>query len=370
MGYPRIALLPACWPDTDRVAWVAALTDADPLDEPGLAARWRPNTRHTVQTHYGMWLAFLRDTGQLDPTTAPAARVTRERLAAYLEHLRARQLSPVTIAGRLRDLREALRVMQPGAGLGPLDRMVVALDATAEPVRDKRLGLVPPTRLLNAALQEMDRLDGVHVHERGQSRRVAENYRVALMIAVLATRPLRLSNIAGMELSRHLTREGDLFWCRFDASEMKSPRPLAFPMPPILTSRIERYLTVYRPMLLRGTEDPHVWISIRATPMQDNSVYYRIRDMTELLVGERLTPHRFRDSAATFIAEELPEQVRIITTLLGHATLHTSEMHYNQAGMLSAHRKYVEALVALRQHYLDDEATDAEADTIEPRAAA
>nr|MDA8253373.1 site-specific integrase [Rhodospirillales bacterium] len=342
MGNSRIALLPECWPETDRVAWVADLTDADPLDEPGLAARWRPNTGHTVHTRYGMWLAFLRDTGQLDPAAPPTARVTRERLAAYLEHLRARQLSPVTIAGRLRDLREALRVMQPGAALEPLDRMVLALDAQAEPVRDKRLGLVPPTLLLNAALQQMDCLDDAH-HADPKSRRVAENYRVALMIAVLATRPLRLSNIARMEIARHLTREGDLFWCRFGASEMKSPRPLAFPMPPVLTSRIERYLTVYRPMLLRGTDDPHVWISIRATPMRDNSVYYRIRDTTDLLVGERLTPHRFRDSAATFIAEEQPEHVQIIAALLGHATLRTSERHYNQAGMLSAHRRYLEA---------------------------
>lgn len=368
MGNPRIALLPECWPGTDRAAWTAALTDTDPLDEPGLAARWRPNTRHTVQTHYGMWLAWLRDTRQLDPATPPTARLTRERLAAYLDHLRARHLAPVTIAGRFRDLREALRVMQPGADLAPLDRMVVALDARAEPVRDKRLGLVPPTRLLNVALQEMDRLDAQHM--RCPSRRVAENYRVALMIAFLATRPLRLSNIARMEIPRHLTREGDLFWCRFGASEMKSPRPLAFPMPPVLTSRIERYLTVYRPMLLRGTGDKRLWISIRATPMQDNSVYYRIRDRTELLVGERLTPHRFRDCAATFIAEELPEQVRMITALLGHATLRTSEMHYNQAGMLSAHRRYVEALGALREHYLDDEAANVGSNTTEPGAAA
>ncbi|MDA8252036.1 MAG: hypothetical protein M0Z28_23125, partial [Rhodospirillales bacterium] len=86
--------------------------------------------------------------------------------------------------------------------------------------------------------------------------------------------------------------------------------------------------------------------------------------------GERLTPHRFRDSAATFIAEEQPEHVQIIAALLGHATLRTSEMHYNQAGMLSAHRRYLEALDALRQHHLDDEAADAESDTIESRAAA
>lgn len=155
MPHPRCALSPEQWPAGDRTAWTRAVTDADPLEEPGLAAHWRPKTQHTVVARYGLWLAYLRNGGQLDPNASPAARVTREHLAGYLEDLRAQNLASVTIAGRIRDLREALRVMQSGADLSMLNRLLARVEAVAEPSRTKRLWVVSPALLLDAAIAEM-----------------------------------------------------------------------------------------------------------------------------------------------------------------------------------------------------------------------
>ena len=157
MAYARRALCFEQWPTGDQAAVTAARVKADPLDDPGLAAHWRPKTVHTVMTHYGLWLAYLMESGQLDPSVPPAARAARANLAGYLADLRARGLASITIAGRFRDLREALRVMQPGADLSALDHLTPRLEAVAEPSRAKRLAVVLPVLLLNAAIAEMTR---------------------------------------------------------------------------------------------------------------------------------------------------------------------------------------------------------------------
>jgi integrase/recombinase XerD len=342
MPHRRCSLPVADWPEPDRTAWAAATSRADPLDDPGAAAHWRPKTRSTVATRYGLWLAWLREAGLLDPRATPASRVTRANLGAYLDALRLGHRASVTIAGRIRDLREAVRVMQPDADLSVLTHVLVRVEAVAEPSRPKRLHVVSPALLLGTAINEMSRL---HAAQQQQpSRWTAERYRDALMIAFLATRPVRLANLTTIELTRHLTREGPSYWCRFRADEIKDGVPLAFSLPASLTVWLDHYLSVHRPLLLRGRPSSRLWISIRSTPLADNSVYCRVCHLTARLFGHPINPHLFRDCAATFIAEQAPEQVRIIAQILGHSTLRTSEEQYNHAGMLSAHRRYADAL--------------------------
>ena len=79
--------------------------------ERGLASDWAA-TRAQVENGYGMWLHFLKAAGVLELHERPAARLNQARLTAYVAHLRTR-LTPVSVASRLRDLAEALRVWTP-----------------------------------------------------------------------------------------------------------------------------------------------------------------------------------------------------------------------------------------------------------------
>ena len=101
---------------------------------------------------------------------------------------------------------------------------------------------------------------------------------------------------------------------------MKEHEPIEFPMLLVLTQWLDRYIEVYRPLLLRGRQLGRLSISIRSTPMPANSIYCRIVETTTRLVGHGLNPHGFRDCVATFIAEQAPEEVRIIARILGHTT--------------------------------------------------
>src|SRR5262249_37263621 len=156
-----------------RAAWTRAITEVDPLDDPGPAAHWRPKTQHTVNIRFAFYLAWLTEMG-LDETAPLAVLVTRENFAGYIDHLKARGLASITIFGYVRDLREAVRVMQPGADLSPIDHALRRLEATAAPSRNKRAQIVSPALLLEAAIAEMMRLD--KLQQKRPGRRIAGRF--------------------------------------------------------------------------------------------------------------------------------------------------------------------------------------------------
>jgi site-specific recombinase XerD len=74
----------------------------------------------------------------------------------------------------------------------------------------------------------------------------------------------------------------------------------------------------------------------------------RICKHTRKAFGTSLPPHWFRDAAATSIAIEDPMHVRDARHVLGHASLATTERHYNQACSIDASRRHQAMLATLR----------------------
>ena len=62
-----------------------------------------------------------------------------------------------------------------------------------------------------------------------------------------------------------------------------------------------------------------------------------------------MTATSLRDAAATTIAIEDPRHVRDARLVLGHASLATTERHYNQARSLEASRRHHAMLAGLRR---------------------
>ena len=64
-------------------------------------------------------------------------------------------------------------------------------------------------------------------------------YRDGLMIALLSSCSVRLRNLLGLTIGRHLTRRGDVYWVVTQREETKTKRPLEVPLPQALTAAIE-----------------------------------------------------------------------------------------------------------------------------------
>jgi hypothetical protein len=88
-------------------------------------------------------------------------------------------------------------------------------------------------------------------------------YRDGLIIALLATRPLRRSNIAGLRLNRHITVSIDQIRISFDASEMKSKRNSEWWVPSSLIEPFMQYLTIVRQRFHGADRNDFVWCSMK-----------------------------------------------------------------------------------------------------------
>jgi integrase/recombinase XerD len=321
-------------------------------------AGWSEGSRYKTAGGYNFWLSWLAAENLLDPDLGPADRVTRERAAAYIAELQAER-APYTVLCRIQELCDALRVMAPETNWDWLAQVYRTLRAQVRPVRDKVSRLKPIDEL--AALGER-LMEEAETAPEWSARRRAVLFRDGLIIALLAYRPVRLKNLAMMRMGRHLTKVSGCWQILFAADETKSRVPYEAMVPSVLTPRLERYLDVHRPVLMRGeradgrADAPPinarldaVWVSEVGTQIEASALGRRIVDRTRDAFGRSVSPHMFRDCAATSIAVENPRHVGDASLVLGHAGHRMTEKHYNHARSLDASRRQAETLARLRR---------------------
>jgi integrase/recombinase XerD len=333
----------AAWPELDRERWHHALQAGDIFASGTATRRWGPATWVMVETGYGRWLRFLEQEGALDGTQDPGARITPQRVSCLLSRLRERCLD-ATIVIQLESLAAVAAVLAPGRDWSWLVGGARELRAGIA----KRKAKLPRLRRIQTLyrlgldlMAEAERLEVAPL-------KAAVRHRDGLLIALLAARPLRRANMAGLRLGTSLTRRGGSWWISLAAAETKTGRPIEVPLPEAVTAPLERYLDQHRPLLLAGGSDDHLWITKDGTWLRPHAVFARVTTLTRARLGVAINPHLFRDCAATSIALDDPAHVLITRDVLGHRTLATSQRHYNQAGSLEAARVWQAQVRRLR----------------------
>jgi hypothetical protein len=99
-----------------------------------------------------------------------------------------------------------------------------------------------------------------------------------LIIGLLASRQLRLRNLAGLTLDRTLVQRGDGWWIQIPAIKTKTKDPIEEPWPEMLVPHLQTYLADHRAGIaaLRGsragTAGDALWLSMYGPPMTDNDL--------------------------------------------------------------------------------------------------
>jgi integrase len=325
----------------------------DPLDPGGRAANLAPATRAEIVNSYGRWLNWLRGTGDIDTSVHPASRITPEAVAAYVEEL-GQLNAPQTVLCRVRSLACAVDVMWPSTPTDWLWAIVRRLKRKAQPLAGKRDRLVQSGALIDLGRRLMAEAES---SSEGSASRRAARYRDGLLIAILAARPVRLRNLAGIEVGQHLVRIGADYVLLFAASETKTKVALEYALPPSLTPFIDRYLDYYRLVLReyhrkgrnRASNTPagrYLWVSTEGSAMTAVAIYDRVVKHTAERLGRRVNPHAFRHCAASSVALLDPGHLLINKSVLGHTTIATSERYYTQARAAEASITYQEWLLS------------------------
>ncbi len=258
---------------------------------------------------YGRWLAWLDRNGLLDTQVAPGDRITPDRVRAYVTHLEAANASGTVIA-RIIELKVTAAIMDPGRDWSWIYRFASSMRVRHKPARPKRHRLVHIERLLNLGLDLMEK-----ANDETTTLRRYKTYRDGLMIGLLASRQLRLRNLAGLTLNRTLVQRGDEWWIQIPATETKTKDPIVKPWPEMLVLHLQTYLADHRAGIaaLRGPQigasSDALWLSMYGPPMTDNGIYNRVVARTSEGLGQPINPHLFRDCAVTSLAIHDPGNI-------------------------------------------------------------
>jgi len=341
----KVELPYASWPAEDQHAWRGLFIGDDPLEEAGAGRHWAASTRTTNRRHYARWLAWLSSDSALGYLGRPWERAKPEIVHHYAEHLIAR-VAPCTAASVLIGLKVVLKAMQPEGDWRWLMDLTNRVGAWAKPAVDRSAQTLPIERIHNACLAELDRLTQTPLMRRLE--RVA--YRDTLIVLVLSAAPIRLRNLAMIEIGHHLEVTDRVATLRFSEDETKNRQALIYALPRHLLPYLVRYLERIRPSFKPRHGCKRLWLGFEGQPLTDHSVYGRITLVTDRLLGVAINPHSFRACVATSLAERSSTDARLAAPLLGHRYFATTERHYIRARQLEATRSIHATLAAIRRN--------------------
>jgi integrase len=326
--------------------WQRLIRGGRPLDEAGPGINWAAETKRVLKRDYGYWLSFVLNAYDGSACEYPTARVTVARVRAYCQSME--HVSAITRASRIARLYTIVRGANDALDLRWLADIRRRLEREARcqgPVRNKQARLRPSGQLVEVGLSLMKA--GIGGQLKTPLVRAAQ-IRDGLMIALLASRPLRIKNFASLRLGHHMRETSIGFLIEIPGHECKTGQPIETFVPDELYPWLWEYLKVHRSVLLGNQTSDHVWLNNAGHAFQPGALSMRITAVTKRHVGVPISPHLFRDCAATTIATDDPEHVMTIAPLLGHTTLRTAEKHYNHARCLHAGRRYQDAVRQLR----------------------
>jgi len=173
-------------------------------------------------------------------------------------------------------------------------------------------------------------------------------FRDGMIIMFLAHRPLRRSNLAVLELGRHVADLGNRVTIALDGCETKNGRPIDTQVPDSMVALFKRYIYEVRPLIAGSSRHAALWASPKGGPFTADGIYRMVIRRTRLALGRGINPHLFRDIVATTFALERPDLVRLTMDLLSHASFATTDKFYLQAQSNVAGRRYADVIRAMR----------------------
>ena len=321
------------WPDGDQRLWEVGLRVGDILDQPNHASRLRPATVHSAVVGYRRWLVFLRENGLLDPDVTPAARVTREHVAAYFKCLRDSQCNASVIA-RLTELRSALLIMHPDSDFRWLTSPGGRSLSSVLPVSHKPIQIIDSKVLYDWGLTMTE--DALQDPNPEHRRVMVRN---GVLLALFAARAPRVRSMASLRLGQTITRTGDSYRVVFEHEDIKTGRRLEYHTPSRLSAAIDRYIAVERAELLGEQSHDCFWVNQYGEPLTANEIADMVRRQSLRTFDKSFGPHRFRHALGTTAPLADPAHPGVAAAILGISG-HMVEQHYNRANQADVAIKF------------------------------
>ena len=191
-------------------------------------------------------------------------------------------------------------------------------------------------------------------HARGlkiSPRRVAVKFQIALAIEILLTAPMRVGNLAALNLAKNLSRpggpRGPVYFVLHEY-DVKNSEPIEFPLTASTRALLDEYLKQYRPHLA-GPDSPWLFPGRTGKPKQATSLASQITATVFRETGLKMTPHQFRHFAALLLLTRQPGAYELVRRLLGHRSIATTTGYYTGLETPAAVEHYDREILNLRE---------------------
>ncbi|MFM9938678.1 MAG: tyrosine-type recombinase/integrase [Hyphomicrobiaceae bacterium] len=324
------------WVEPYRSAWKIAIEPGDVFRTGGPANELKSRTIWNNECAYGRYREFLARRVLCDDGLLPDVG----NLRAFDAELTLAGLAPYSRLAILTQLTGALRLMFPDADLHYLNKIAVRKAAVATPVRPVEARIIDPINLREIGSSVMLKV----VESEAPAYWDANRFRYGVLIKVAATFPLRHGNWHMMIIGRHIDLETGRV--TFTAAEMKRKAPFGAMLPADILVLLRIYVTVYRPLLLdpEAADEGYLWPSRSGGMCHRNTLGRAVKATIRRETGRHFNFHLFRHSAATFIAERRPEQMRMAAGVLHHRRLRTTLRYYVRGQRLRSFKLFQKAV--------------------------
>jgi integrase len=171
----------------------------------------------------------------------------------------------------------------------------------------------------------------------------------ALAVELLLMAPIRIGNLAGLDIERHIVRgpNGRQVCLVLESHEVKNREPLEYPLPADSVSLLDIYLRDHRP-LLAAPGCTALFPGQGGRPKARNSLGVQISQTISRYTGLHVNPHLFRHIAAKFYLDSHPGAYEVVRRVLGHRSMDTTTAFYTGLETAAAVRHFDAAILRLR----------------------
>ncbi len=163
----------------------------------------------------------------------------------------------------------------------------------------------------------------------------------ALAIAILLNCPIRVKNLAGLELGRHIQRPGDgRVYLVLEEEDTKTGQPIQFELDRDLIRLLDVHLKTRAPLLCPpGT--PFLFPRRDGTtPVNTSGLAGRITKRIRREIGHDMNAHLFRHFAVMLWLDAHPDGFELCRQILGHSSLSHTINLYSGLQVTSATRAF------------------------------
>lgn len=333
------------WPAADQSLWAGLIIADDPFGDLGALAHLRASSKAALIKNYGRWLEWL---WQADPPALgqpPEQRATPERLEAWISSLD--HVVPPTLRTFVCGALRVLMAAAPERDWRLQNNTMIRLHRRAKMFNsDRKTGRV----LSSSALFDTGRdLMGPKADEANTPLKAALCRRDGAMIAFLAVMPIRLRSLSELMLGDSVLVSGRRIVIRLSADMTKTGQDWEAPVPDLLEPLLKTYIYEVRPWLLERTGVRHdcLWVTRFGSGMAYGQIKDLIPKVTGRELGIKISPHLFRDAAATTLVRQSPKDALLVRPLLAHTDFRTAERHYIHAKGIEAGRDHAAVIAGL-----------------------